>query len=136
MFGYDLSVLGYPSTVTLGVRGFRRDAPARRVDDHERASGGQRDTRTTTPLPARRSGIDIPLSDATRATLQGPVQTYSLLVLAFVLFPGVGAGDAIVRTNAMQASTIAEFFIEEHQILVEHMASTGMSFVSARSGYK
>ena len=67
----------------------------------------------------RAPGIDNSLSDATRATLQGPVQTHLLLVLAFVLFPGVVAGDAIVRSNAMRASTIAEFFIEEHQILLE-----------------
>jgi hypothetical protein len=43
-------------------------------------------------------------------------------LLSFLLlfaFPSVSPGDAIVRTQAMLASTIAEFFIEEDQIRVE-----------------
>ncbi len=54
-----------------------------------------------------------------RATPQGSIRALSLLGLAFTLLPDVAAGDAIVRSNALQASTIAEFFIEEHQILLE-----------------
>ncbi len=41
------------------------------------------------------------------------------LALAFALLPSLAAGDAIVRSNAMQATTIVEFFIDEGRILVE-----------------
>jgi len=43
-------------------------------------------------------------------------------ILSFLLFstlPAVSIGDAIVRTQAMLAGTIAEFFIEEGRIRVE-----------------
>ena len=59
------------------------------------------------------------LRDALRAALQGPVRTHSLVVLVCIVLPNMAAGDAIIRSNAMQASTIVEFFIGEGQILVE-----------------
>ena len=40
-------------------------------------------------------------------------------ILSYLLlfaFPGVSSGDAIVRTQAMLAGTIAEFFIEEERL--------------------
>jgi len=43
----------------------------------------------------------------------------ALLALAFTLLPSPAAGDAIVRSNAMQATSIVEFFIHEGRILVE-----------------
>jgi len=54
-----------------------------------------------------------------RATLLGPFRTRALLALACIALPGLAAGDAIVRSNAMAATTIAEFFIDEGRILVE-----------------
>ena len=44
---------------------------------------------------------------------------HALLALVFLLLPSVAAGDAIVRSNAMQATTIVEFFIDDGRILVE-----------------
>ena len=54
-----------------------------------------------------------------RATPLGPFRIYAPLALALILLPSLTAGDAIVRSNAMQATTIVEFFIDEGRILVE-----------------
>ena len=54
-----------------------------------------------------------------RATPQGPSRMRALLALPFLLLPSVAAGDAIVRSNAMRATTTVEFFVDETRILVE-----------------
>jgi hypothetical protein len=54
-----------------------------------------------------------------RATALGPFRKHALLALAFIALPSLAAGDAILRSNAMAATTIVEFFIEEGRILVE-----------------
>ena len=41
------------------------------------------------------------------------------LALALIFLPSMAAGDAIVRGDAMRATTIVEFFIDEDEILVE-----------------
>jgi len=43
----------------------------------------------------------------------------ALCLLLIALLPGVALSDAIVRNQAMKASTIAEFFIEDEQVRVE-----------------
>ncbi len=43
----------------------------------------------------------------------------ALCLLLTTLLPGVALADAIVRSQAMKASTIAEFFIEDEQVRVE-----------------
>ncbi len=68
------------------------------------------------PAPSGRLGR---LKDAMRATPLGQFRKHALLALAFILLPSPAAGDAIVRSNAMQATTIVEFFIDEGRILVE-----------------
>jgi len=35
------------------------------------------------------------------------------------LLPGIASADAIVRSQAMKASTIAEFFIEDDHVRIE-----------------
>jgi hypothetical protein len=43
----------------------------------------------------------------------------SLLGVLALLLPGAAAGDAIVRSQAMLATTIAEFYVEEERVYVE-----------------
>ena len=44
---------------------------------------------------------------------------FAVSLLLTALLPGVALADAIVRSQAMKASTIAEFFIEDEQVRVE-----------------
>jgi hypothetical protein len=48
-----------------------------------------------------------------------PFRPAILSILLVFALPGVTSGDAIIRTQAMLAGTIAEFFIEEGRIRVE-----------------
>jgi hypothetical protein len=43
----------------------------------------------------------------------------ALSLLLIALLPGIAFADAIVRSQAMKASTIAEFFIEDEQVRIE-----------------